>query len=237
MHMTATADGQPTVLLVHGAWHRSSCWEKLQDALAAEGWDSRTVDLPSSGTQSTPTAGMHDDARVISEQLRGMADPVVIVGHSYGGIPVTQAAGEHPNVSHVVYLAAYMPDEGQSMYDIHGLPAPDDTSGVFPLIDDPRASLYGDLSDDEAQREISRLVDQSLRSFAEKVTQPTWRSTPSTYIICEKDKALPPALQEVMAAQATNVERLESGHTPFLSRPAELAALLGKIISAAPSKP
>jgi pimeloyl-ACP methyl ester carboxylesterase len=232
--MSTKTDGRPSFLLVHGAWHRSSCWARLQEALAVEGWESRTVDLPSSGTQSTPTAGVHDDARVIGEQLRRMEGPVVVVAHSYAGIPVTQAAGEHPHVSHLVYLAAHMYDEGESMYDFYGLPTPEDISGTFPLVDNPRMALYGELPDDEAERALSELGEQSLRSFAEKVTRAAWKTIPSTYIVLEKDLTLALSMQETMSARATNVERLATGHSPFLSAPAELAALLGKIASSAP---
>ncbi len=230
--MEKTYDGRPTLLLVHGAWHRASCWAELRAVLTAEGWKSQTVDLPSAGKQRIPTAGVHEDAVAIGEQLRSIEGPVAVVAHSYGGIPVTQEAGDHANVVHLVYLAAYMPAESESMYDIHGLPVPEDQSGTFPLIDDPRTSLYGDLSDAAAETALSQLVDQSLRSFAQPVSRAAWRTIPSTYVVCERDGAIPPALQEAMSGHASSVERLASGHSPFLSAPAELSALLGKILTA-----
>ncbi|MFJ5260037.1 alpha/beta hydrolase [Streptomyces sp. NPDC088387] len=228
--MEKTNDGRPTLLLVHGAWHQSSCWVPLQEALAADGWDSRTVELPSSGEQGIRTAGVNEDAAAIGDQLRTIDGPVAVLAHSYGGIPVTQEAAGHANVVHLVYLAAYMPAEGESMYDIHRLPTPEDQSGIFPLIDDPRTSLYGDLTDAAAETALAELVDQSLRSFAQPVSRASWRTIPSTYIVCEKDRAIPPALQEAMSAHASHVERLATGHSPYLSAPAELSTRLGKIL-------
>ncbi|MFI0259611.1 alpha/beta hydrolase [Streptomyces sp. NPDC017056] len=228
---------RPTFLLVHGAWHRPTCWSALQDALAADGWQSRTADLPSAGPQSTPTAGVHDDAEEITAHLRQTEGPVIVVAHSYGGIPATQAADDRLGVTRIVYLAAYMPEEGQSLATVHGgrsvKPEDEDLSGIAPIVfDDPRTSLYGDLPDDQAEHALGELVDQSRRSFQQQVTRAAWRTVPSTYVICEGDRALPPALQEKMSARASHVERLGTGHSPFLSAPAELAALLGRIASA-----
>ncbi|PZG17722.1 alpha/beta hydrolase [Nonomuraea aridisoli] len=220
-----------TVMLVHGAWHRPDCWAKLEPELRALGYDTRTPALLSSGDQ--PTAGMHDDAAVLAAELASIEGPVVVVGHSYGGIPVTEAAAGARNVQRLIYLAAYMPDKGQSMYDIHGVPEPEDMSGLFPLIDDPRNSLYGDLPDDEAEQLVGRLVEQTVRSFAEKVDAAAWRDIPSSFILTEQDKAIPPALQEQMAVHATELRRVPGSHSPFLARPRELAVLIDEIVRGA----
>ncbi|MFH8410068.1 alpha/beta hydrolase [Streptomyces sp. NPDC018019] len=222
----------PSFLLVHGAWHRPSCWSPLQDVLAADGLRSHTVALPSSGPQGTPAAGVYDDAEAISARLREFEGPVIVVGHSYGGVPVTEAAAGHRHVAHLVYLTAYMPAEGESLGSLHGRDAsrPVDLNGVQPpVFEDPRAALYGDVPADRAEWALGRLVEQSRRSFQEPVTRAAWRTVPSTYVICEGDQALRPALQTKMSANATRVERLGTGHSPFLAAPAELAALLGRI--------
>ncbi|MEV0259943.1 alpha/beta hydrolase [Streptomyces sp. NPDC050617] len=227
----STAEPRPTFLLVHGAWHRPTCWEPLQAALAAEGWQSRTVTLPSGGPQPTPSAGMYADAEEVSAQLRRIPGPVVVVGHSYGGFPVTQAAGDHPNVTRLVYLAAYVPEEGEYTRGMHGAPQTDDLEGSVPGFEDARGLLYQDLTDEQAELAIGRLVEQSKRSFHEPITQAAWRTVPSTYVLCEQDRALKPAMQEKMAARTGRVERIARSHSPFLSAPAELAALLGSIAS------
>ncbi|WP_172386284.1 alpha/beta fold hydrolase [Streptomyces sp. MNP-20] len=234
----STAAVRPSFLLVHGSWHRPACWTALRGALAAGGWQCRAVDLPSVGPQPSPTAGMYADADEIAAQLRQMEGPVVVVAHSYGGVPVTQAVVGHPHVVRLVYLTAYMPEEGESLNDIYdegaSTPEEEDLYGSAPvLFDDPRTALYGDLPDDQAEHAVSQLVEQSVRSCQQRVTRAAWRTVPSTYVLCERDQAIAPALQEVMAARATHVERLSSDHSPFLSAPVELAALLGGIASAA----
>ncbi|MGJ6967958.1 alpha/beta hydrolase [Streptosporangium sp. G11] len=216
-----------TVMLVHGAWHRPACWARLEPELHALGHDTRSPALRSAGEH--PTAGMHEDAAVLAEELASIEGPVVLLGHSYGGIPVTEAAAGAGNVVRLIYLAAYMPDKGQSMYTLHGAPDPEDMGGLFPLGDDPRTSLYGDLTDADAEQAMSGLVQQTVRSFAEKVDAAAWRDIPSTYIVTEQDKSLPPALQEQMAAQATEIRRITSSHSPFLSQPRRLAALIDGI--------
>ncbi|NSC19751.1 alpha/beta hydrolase [Streptomyces albus subsp. chlorinus] len=235
--MTAAADTSPTTprlsfLLVHGAWHRSGSWDPVREALAADGWTARTVDLPSAGPQRTPAAGMYDDADAVAAHLRQAVGPVIVVGHSYGGLPVTQAAAGPPAAAHLVYLAAYLPEEGESLLSIHGHHGSqdEDLNGTAPVVfDDPRTALFGDLPDEQAEDAVGRLVTQSRRSFQQRVTRAAWRTVPSTYVLCERDKALPPALQGRMSARAAHVERLNTGHSPFLSAPAELAALLGRI--------
>lgn len=225
----STPDTRPTFLFVHGAWHRATCWESVQQALITNGWRSRAIDLPSAGEQREPSAGLYEDAEVISAHLRRIEGPVIVVGHSYGGLPVTEAAGGHPNVVGLVYLAAYMPTEGDSAAGIHGIPIPDDVSGPVPMLDDPRTLFYGDLSDDRAAQAVGQLVDQSLRALTQPTTQAAWRTVPSTYVVCEQDQVLPVALQEKYAALATGVERLPTSHSPFLSVPERLAALLAEI--------
>ncbi|TKK88368.1 alpha/beta hydrolase [Herbidospora galbida] len=220
-----------TVMLVHGAWHQPKAWAKLETELHALGYATRTPALPSAGDK--PTAGVHDDAAVLARELASVEGPVVVLGHSYAGIPVTEAAAGAGNVRRLIYLAAYMPDKGQSMYSLHGLPDPEDTSGLFPLPEDPREALYADLPEPEAEQAVSELADQTVLSFAEKVDAAAWRDIPSTYIVTGEDKAIPVALQEQMAAQATEIRRISSGHSPFLSQPRRLAALIDEIVRSA----
>ncbi|MEO3784153.1 alpha/beta fold hydrolase [Actinocorallia sp. B10E7] len=213
------------MLLVHGAWHGSWCWDRLRPALGADGWSTRTVDLPSAGGD----AGVHEDAQAVLGELDRIDGPVVIVAHSYGGIPVTQAAAKAAGVSRIVYLAAYQLDAGESLLGFHGAPVPDEPAGLRPVPDDPLPMFYGDVPDAEARDAALRLVPQSTRSFAEPLTEAAWRTVPSAYIVCEHDRALPPRDQEALAARSEEAHRLASGHSPFLSMPQELASLLAKI--------
>jgi pimeloyl-ACP methyl ester carboxylesterase len=153
----------------------------------------------------------------------------VVVAHSYGGIPATEGVAGLPGVRHMVYLAAYVPDVEESMFTLHGMPDPASAEGLFPITGDPRAMFYGDVPDELAAEAVDNLVDQRLQPFVDRVTRAAWHAVPSTYILTEQDGVLPVALQETMAARTKNVRRLPTSHSPFLSRPAELAALLDEI--------
>jgi pimeloyl-ACP methyl ester carboxylesterase len=228
--MTDAIDPRPTLFLVQGAWHRPQVWLPLQGALFNLGYLSTTTTLPSGGVD--PVGGMHDDAAAIRAQLAAIDGPVVLLAHSYGGIPATEAAAGLSNVTRLIYLAAYLPDKDQSMYSINGLTDPDDTGGHFPAIADPRVSLYGDLADAQARHATDLLVEQTTRSFTERVREAAWRDIPVSYILCEHDQAIPPALQEQMATHAhATTYRVASGHSPFLSMPVELAALIDEMVT------
>ncbi|MCF3961225.1 alpha/beta hydrolase [Streptomyces fuscigenes] len=216
----------PTFLLVHGGYHRSTCWTPLREELAARGWPSQTVDMPSAGEQRVPSAGLYDDAEELTACLRGMEGPVVVVAHSHSGLTVSQLPLGLDQVAHLVFIAAFMPDTGESAATCFGVPVPDDVSGLAPPIENPRSRLYADVSEEEAALAVSRLVDQSLRSCTETTTRAAWRELPSTYVVCEQDQNFPVPLQERFAAQATHTERLPTGHSPFLSQPRALADLL-----------
>lgn len=229
--MTFASAGRPTLLLVHGAWHRPSSWSKLQDALAVRGYRTDTVALPSAGVEPTPTAGMYDDAAVIRRKVDAMDGPVVVLSHSYGGVPVTQGVAGADNVTGLIYLSAYLLDQGESMFSFHDAAVPARTSGVIPIIDDPGTSLYGDVPDEDVAAAISQLVQQSMVSFVDTVAEVAWRRIESAYILCEYDQVVPMDLQEILAGRATTAYRLASGHAPFLAKPAELAELIEQIVT------
>ncbi|WP_192805999.1 alpha/beta fold hydrolase [Streptomyces sp. SS1-1] len=215
----------PTLLLVHGAWHGGWCWEKLQAALDTEATEARTVDLPSAGGRS----GIAADVNAIRQVLARIEGHVVVVAHSYGGIPVTQAIVEAPNVVHVVYLAAFQLDVGESLLGFYGAPLPPDGEEEQAVPDDPISVFYADVPASEAEQAVERLLPQSTRSFSDVVEQAGWHLIPSTYIVCERDQALSVEHQEALAGRATEAHPMASSHSPFLSAPEELAALLSKI--------
>ncbi|WP_256106234.1 alpha/beta fold hydrolase [Streptomyces sp. ODS05-4] len=226
--------GRPSLLLVHGAWHGAWCWEPLRAALGADGRRSHAVDLPSAGSADRDRrAGMRDDADAIREALRGIDGPVVVVAHSYGGVPATEAVAGAGNAVGVVYVAGFPLDVGDSMAAFLGTPVPDDGTGLAPPYEDSRRILFADVPEADARRAVARLRPHSVRSFTEPVTAAGWRTLPSHYVVCEHDQALEPARQHELARRADVVHRLPSGHSPFLSMPRRLAALLGRIADAA----
>ncbi|WP_371794741.1 alpha/beta fold hydrolase [Streptomyces sp. NBC_01718] len=224
--MTTAVHGKPAILLVHGAWHGAWCWEKLVPELTRQGWHVITVDLPSASVDPDNTAGMYDDARAIRACLDGIDGRVTILAHSYGGVPVTEAAAGATNVDRVVYLSAFQLDEGDSLADLSGGQIPSGDTGTLPIPSQPSIHLYGGAAVEDAARATERLVPQTVKSFSEPLTATAWKTVPSTYIICELDEILPPAFQEAMSARSDRSYRLSSSHSPFLSMPAELAGLI-----------
>jgi hypothetical protein len=220
---------RPTFLLVHGAWHGAWCWKVLQFELGAHGWSSDSVDLPSA-TNGHPDddslPGMYDDAQVIRDAVRSIAGPVVVVAHSYGRIPTTEAIGHEPDVVAVVYLAALMLDADESLFGASGVPLSDSPVGVVPVPEDPMTSFYGGVEPGSAAAAIAQLRPQSVRSWTEPVTTAGWRNLPSLYVICDLDMVLPPAVQGTLSLRANAIKHLASGHSPFLSTPVELTNLL-----------
>jgi pimeloyl-ACP methyl ester carboxylesterase len=220
----------PTALLVQGAWHHPDAWLALRGELFLRGWRTIVTDLPSAGT--TPIGSMHDDADTIRAAIASVPGPVTVIAHSYGGIPATEATASASDVDRLIYLAAYLPDDGESMMTLHDVPDPDDVSGPAGLMPEPRTALYGDLPDDAADAALDRLLQQTLRSFADRTRGAGWRTIPTTYIVCDRDQAIPPTMQKQMAERAgVSMAHLDSGHSPFLSRPSELADLLTTILS------
>jgi pimeloyl-ACP methyl ester carboxylesterase len=210
-------------LLVHGAWHGSWCWDRLVPELAGRGRVAHTVDLPSSGSAS----GMAEDAEVVRRAIDGIDAPVVVVGHSYGAIPMTEATAGLDAVSHLVYLAAFMLDVGEALNDIVDARGPDtDTIPPFPGSGD---LLYADVDRELADSCVARLTPQSRRSFADRLTVAGWHNHHSSYIVCDEDRILAPEVQERMAVRAKTVHHMPTSHSPLLSAPADLAALLDDI--------
>ena len=213
------------VVLVHGAWHGSWCWRDLAALLEEAGHVVMCVDLPSSGAGGD----LADDVARLREVIDGIDEPTVLVGHSYGGIPVTQAAAV-ASVSHLVYVCAFMLDTGESLLGALGGEVPpwievDEPAGVS-RVPDPVPVFYADVAADEAAAFRERLAPQSLQSFADPLTAAAWHHTPSTYVVCTEDRAIPAAAQQAMSARADVVHTMASSHSPFASQPRELAAII-----------
>lgn len=225
---------RPVLLLVHGAWHGPWCWEDLIPILSGQGWRVHTVDLPSGlefgSPPPSPVPGLYDDAAAIVAKLIEIAEPAVVVAHSYGGAPVTEAAAQVDTVVHLIYLAAFQLDVGESVRISMGadpaLPIPD--TGYSPSLHG--ADLYSDVNRDVAERATQRLRLQSDPSRAQPVRQAGWRTVESSYIVCDNDAAIPPRRQHQFAAHADAIYHLPTGHSPFYSAPHQLGDLLGQIV-------
>ena len=232
------------VVLVHGAWHGAWCWSALQAELDRRGVPSIAIDLPGHGASTAPLTDMHGDARCVADTLnvlrdRGVTDPV-LVGHSYGGAVISQAAVFHPDVAHLVYVAAFALHDGESVMSALvsfppasvGLQAAmvgrdDGTSVLDPDLAGP--ALYGNCDPVAAAAASARLSPQPTATMTQP-TQGSPRDTiASTYVVCDRDDAVHPTHQKLMAERCTTTVVLDTDHSPFLSMVVETADILESI--------
>ena len=223
-------------VLVHGGFVGGWYWRETASLLEKDGHRVHVVDqMPSGGRDPARLGDLRADAETVRQVVAAVGEPVVLVGHSYGGMVITELADD-PAVAHVVYLSAFWPQRGRSLSDLLGdgpLPSwivPND-NGTVTETDDlavAREALCADLDPDRAAEEPRRLIPQSVSSMATPSSAPD-RTHPTTYIICERDRAIPVAAQEQMAAAADRVERLPASHQPMASMPDKLAEILARV--------
>jgi len=219
-----------TAVLVHGAWHGSWCWQRVVPLLEERSVSVRTVDLPSVGAAPGAGTDLTADAAAVEAVIEDVAGPVVLCGHSYGGMVISRV--EARSVVRLVYLCAFMPLEGQSLVSAGGgKPAPwiESLDGGLMQPDATRVGelFYGDC--DPGVREWAKrmLRAQSSAAMIEPVARPAWRRVASTYVVCTEDKAIPAHVQRSsFAAHADEVIELQASHSPFLSQPEVVADLL-----------
>ncbi len=235
-----------TFLFVHGAWHAAWCWHKLVPRLEKSGHVVIAPDLPAMGRDRTPVnrVSLASWRKHVCGILDGIAEPVVLVGHSRGGIVISEVAEHRPDrIQTLVYLCAFLPRDGESLFDLAGH---DDTSlvpGNMVMSEDKSSStmrdevlrdaFYGECSDDDVA--LARLCVQPEPTLPlatpVKLTSENFGRVPRVYVECLRDRAIPVALQRRMceASPCERVFTLDTDHSPFLSRPDELAALLAEI--------
>jgi pimeloyl-ACP methyl ester carboxylesterase len=238
-------------VLVHGAFHAAWCWEPLVGELQDAGHTAIAFDLPGAGDDATPVADVTLDA--YAERVCGAlgtdGPPAIVVAHSMGGIAITQAAARCPDrIAALIYVAAFLPADGQSLVDLTQLPegAGDMVQANMVVDGDPpiatmprdvaREAFYGTCPDDRAAWGVERMRPQPLAPFVTPLTlgDGTQQGPPRYYVVAAQDRAIPPALQRRMAREgaAAEVVELDTDHSPFLSAPAELAGLLERFAAA-----
>jgi pimeloyl-ACP methyl ester carboxylesterase len=234
MEVVVAQEESPTVVLVHGAWHGPWAWSEVERQLADDGVEVRTVDLPSVGRDTGSLGDLDDDAAAVRAAIDAVDGPVVVVAHSYGGAPTTQGAAGADNVEHIVYLTAFMLDEGESLFGLVGEVAPDwwqvadDGESVMP--GRPEEIFFNDVAEDAASAAVAQLAPQSMAAIKAPVRAVAWRDVPTTYVICERDNAIPVPAQEMLSGRAGNVARLDASHSPFLSRPDEVVGIIRGVL-------
>jgi pimeloyl-ACP methyl ester carboxylesterase len=236
---------EPLVILVHGAWHGAWCYAGLQALLDRRGVASLAVDLPGHGASTLPLGDLHGDAQHVADVIEAWGRPVVLVGHSYGGAVITEAAvrtdPDRQLVRHLVYLAAFAPLAGEGVMGALGsferrdvaLGAAmrmrdDGTSVLDPDLAAP--ALYGSCPPELVTASLPRLSPQPMATMVQPVTGDPRATIPSTYVVCTLDQAVHPDHQVAMAARCTHVVTLETDHSPFASMPDATAEVIHRIV-------
>jgi pimeloyl-ACP methyl ester carboxylesterase len=236
-----------TIHLIHGAWHGRWCWEKLIPKLERNGHPVVARDLPGLGLDRTPATQitLQAYADAVSEALAKEVEPAVLVGHSMGGIIISEVAERMPEkIKSLVYLTAYLPASGQSLMELATSDPETAEGGKYLLIDGLtctirpdviRELVYGNCTPEDAARATRLLVPQPLIAFSTPVhvTGERFGRIPKFYIQCSQDRILSPSLQRKMAVTTPceQIFSIDADHSPFLSAPDELASQLLHIAS------
>lgn len=229
----------PTLIFVHGACVRDAewWWSKMTKPLADHGIATSVVPLPSCGEAGETLGDLYDDVDACRRAIAAAEEPVVLCGHSYGGVIITEA-GVDDRVTQLLYVTSVMPDAGQSQADLIGsepapwlAPSDDGTVGVDP--DMIRKFFLQDCDEVTTAQALSRLTRQSLVPFTQPPRQIAWRQTPATYIVCTEDLATPAEVQLGRVRPGARVVEFDAGHHPFLSRPDAFAQTIAAEIDSA----
>lgn len=232
-----------TFVLVHGSWHGAWCWHRVVPELAALGHRVLAPDLPGHGDDATPIAqlSLKAYAESVAAVIRGATEAVVLVGHSFAGMVISQAAELIPErISRLVYLSAFLPTNGQSLSRLAAADAGNSVASSLHISADQQLAsldlarvgelLYPDCPDSDVALARQRLRAEPLLPFITPVAITAGRagSIPCSYIECLNDIAIPLWFQRQMQAAmpCDPVHALPTGHSPFFAAPAELARLL-----------
>jgi pimeloyl-ACP methyl ester carboxylesterase len=227
MAQGGSAGTAKNVVLVHGAFADDSSWSKIMPLLKAKGFRVTTA--------GNPLTSFADDVAATKRAIAAQDGPTVLVGHSYGGVVITEA-GNDPKVVSLVYIAAFAPDAGQSIGEISrpfakpaGLDQLQPQPDGFLLL--PQKGIEEDFSQDLTPAEKAELVAAQRRTagaiFEAKPTAAAWRAKPAWYVVSSNDRMIDPEQEKSMATQIkAKVTVLGSSHVPMLSHPVEVANVI-----------
>ena len=225
--MAEGAGGIKNVVLVHGGFVDGSGWEGVYKLLKKDGFDVSVV--------QNPTISLSGDVAVTHRALAAMNGPSILVGHSYGGVVITES-GNHPNVAGLVYIAAFAPDKGESVSSLIQNPPP---GAPVPPILPPQdgylfldrakfqASFAADVAPDTASFMADAQVPWGVEALGGAITEPAWRSKQSWYLVSTDDKMIPPDAQRAMSKRAgATVVEVKGSHSVYVSQPKAVADLI-----------
>ena len=226
--MSATAIPQAiSIVLVHGGFVDGSGWQGVYKILTKDGYKVSVV--------QNPTLSLSDDVAVTRRAVAAQPNPVILVGHSYGGVVITEA-GNDANVAGLVYIAAFAPDKGESVSALikdppPGAPVPPilPPQEGFLFLDNARfaASFAADVDAETAQFMADSQVPWGVAALSGAISEPAWRSKPSWYLIATDDRMIPPPAQQFMSKRAgSTVVEAKGSHSIYVSQPAAVARLI-----------
>jgi pimeloyl-ACP methyl ester carboxylesterase len=221
---------KPTIVLVHGGWDNSTGWNAVVAKLQKSGFD---VIAP-----ANPLRSLGSDAAYVSSVLDTIEGPIVLVGHSYGGAVITNAALGHENVKALVYIAAFAPDVGESLFQLvtmnpgsqigpatlitrpYPLPGGGEGTDLYLTREGVRTAFAQDLPRKTTDLMFATQRPFSQEAFVEPSGTPAWKSIPSWYLVASDDHAIPPMTQRFMATRAgAQTSEVYSSHVPQISQP------------------
>jgi pimeloyl-ACP methyl ester carboxylesterase len=216
-----------TIVLVHGGFVDGSGWEGVHDILKKDGYDVAIV--------QNPTTSLAVDVAFTRRVIAAQPGKCLLVGHSYGGVVITEA-GTDPKVAGLVYVAAFAPDNGESVSSLIENPPPGaPVPPILPpqdgfLMLDPAqfaASFAADVSEPKASFMAASQVPWGVDALAGEVTVPAWKSKPSWYLVAADDRMIPPPAQRQMAQRAGSiVSEVPGSHAIYVSRPQVVASFI-----------
>ena len=215
------------VVLVHGGFVDGSGWEAVYRSLRRQGFNVTVV--------QNPTTSLADDVRATQRALAVQDGPAILVGHSYGGVVISEA-GNDANVAGLVYIAAFAPDSGESVASLIRDPAPGaPVPPILPpqdgllLLDREKfaASFAADVEPELAAFMADAQLPWGVDALQGAVTQPAWKTRPSWYLVAKDDRMIPPPAQRAMAQRAgATVAEVAGSHAVYVSQPDAVVRLI-----------
>lgn len=227
--MPTTVSPITSVALVHGGFVDGSGWEDVYRILKKDGYNVSIV--------QNPTTSLAADVAATRQVLAEQKGPVVLVGHSYGGVVITEA-GNDAKVAGLVYIAAFAPDAGESVSSLikdsaPGAPVPPilPPQDGFLFLDRAKfvESFAGDVAPEHAEFMANSQVPWGVEALNGAISTPAWKRKPSWYLVATEDRMIPPPAQEFMAQRAkAKVVKAPGSHAIYVSKPQDVAALIEK---------
>lgn len=225
--MAGAAEVLVSIVLVHGGFVDGSGWEPVYNMLKNDGSAVSVV--------QNPTSSLAADVAATKRVVAAETNPVILVGHSYGGVVITEA-GNDPKVRGLVYIAAFAPDRGESVASLIKNPAPGaPVPPILPpqdgylLLDKTKfaASFAADLPKEKADFMASSQLPWGIGALEGAVTEAAWRNKPSWYLVATEDKMIPPEAQRAMSRRAgAKVSEAKGSHAIYVSQPEAVVALI-----------